>query len=232
MMPIYLFAEAEPLVSGVSGADNEWLEVNIIGDRWPRIKEPSLMLSHEFVFSPNEHILPNSFYMMVQEVSCKQFLLEKTLSRFRQSDVNALCEYGMNEPVTGISFFEALTFCQEKGGDLPSERQWVYVASLIKKAWLKDYGVVSERAIKAKKAFSGFKEDITDTITGPYTFQGLYGSVWEMTKTEWKNEKGKFVIKGGSFDLTNKPWLMHPYYRAAFNQNDIYNQNIGFRCVK
>ncbi len=210
--------------------DIDWVSVKVESDYWPSIPPSRISLGPEYTFAYSQTRLPSSFSMMKYEVSCQAMLASKVLSRLRHEQVSNLCEYGMDEAVTGIQFAEALSFCHAKGADLPTESQWVFVASLVSETWLYEYGVIGEAP--PKEEWASFKDAIDDTVLGPLGIQGLYGNVWEITRSLWAGQKGRYIIKGGSFDLANKPWLMHPLLRATFIENDIHNQNIGFRCVK
>ena len=208
----------------------EWVTIRVID--WEMIPKPSLALGNAFIFDVNTAQLPDDFDMMKLEVSCRQIINAKVLGAERLQDVSSLCEFGMDEAVTGIHHEEATAFCHQIKGELPSESQWVYVASKIGSAWLTEHGMFDRILHEATLTMESFKEDVTDAQEGPYGIQGLYGNVWEMTRSKWANQTAQFVIKGGAFDLSNKPWLMHPYLRAAFIATDIHNQNIGFRCVR
>lgn len=210
----------------------EWVDI-VKGSVWPKVIEPTLSLGKDFVFDPSLYALPNSFSMMKSEVSCSQILKAGALSKVREMDLSDLCEYGMDEPVTGVSFNEASQFCETLDAVLPTESQWVYAASQVSNAWLSQYGVIGKQDKGGLiRDFAAYKEDTEETIGGPLGLLGLYASVWEITQSAWDKDNQVYVIKGGAFDLANKPWLMHPYLRAAYNKDDVVNQNVGFRCIK
>lgn len=221
------------------GLNIDWVVITAKEQTWPSLPLPSLRLGDEFQFDPEKHRLPSSFEIMPTEVSCaqllqsKRLLTNKSLLPARLQQLRDVCEYAMNEPVTGVSFLEASAYCAMVGGQLPSEAQWVLAASLDSKAWLQRYGVMGTGSSGlAPKQFTAFKQDVDDAEANPGQLYGIVASVWEITRTPWLGQQNVFVMKGGAFDLAAKPWLLHPYLRAAFNGNDIYNQNIGFRCVR
>lgn len=211
-------------------ADNHWVSVDIEKKDWPSVKNTKQAFGDIYTFNVNTEKVPDSFRIQAHEVSCKAFLALGVLSPLRQSQVASLCEYAMEEPVTGISFEEANGFCESKGARLPTEAQWVYGASLVSHTWLVAYGIV--KGAQAYEPMASYKEDSALALLGPLGIKGLYGNVWEMTRSLWGGQQGRYIIKGGAFDMTDKPGLMHPYLRAAFLGTDIHNQNIGFRCVK
>lgn len=215
----------------------EWVSIVVKESVWPEIMGPTLKLGDDFRFIPRLHSLPADFSMMKTEVTCRQMLAGEGLSSFRKREIADLCEYGMDEPVTGIAFHEANDFCNALGASLPTESQWVFAASQVTNDWLTQYGVINdlhsgEPQNKSLSYFAAYKEDAYETSEGPLGLLGLYASVWEITRSIWGKNNRTYVIKGGAFDLVNKPWLMHPYLKAAYNENDVVNQNVGFRCVK
>lgn len=215
----------------------EWVSITIKGNTWPEIKGPTLNLGDDFSFFPALHSLPSDFSMMKTEVTCTQMLAGEGLSSFRKVEIANLCEYGMDEPVTGVAFHEANDFCNALDASLPTESQWVYAASQVTNDWLTRYGMINylhseEPQNELLSYFAAYKEDAYETSEGPLGLLGLYASVWEITQSIWGKNNRAYVIKGGAFDLVNKPWLMHPYLKAAYNENDVVNQNVGFRCVK
>jgi formylglycine-generating enzyme required for sulfatase activity len=218
----------------MKGTDNRWQQVRVLENDWPVIPKPMLALSHEFVFDTKLVQLPETFSVMRYEVSCQELLNSQTLSVIRQQNVSGLCEFALDEAVTGVTYDEASGFCQSLGARLPSEAQWVFMASLVKKSGLIALNIIVDldRKEQGDIELAEYKEDARDAQRGPLGIRGLYGNVWEITRTKWHSQKNQYIIKGGAFDLVNKSWLMHPYYRAAFNGDDILNQNIGFRCVK
>lgn len=227
---------SQTMADDLRRADNNlyWQQVPIHADNWPVIPKPMLALSDVFIFDPRLADLPQNFSVMKFEVSCHDLLNSKVLSEVRYQDVSGLCEFSMDEAVTGVTYDEASGFCQGLGAELPSEEQWVYMASLAKKSELIALNIITDVSgkVQAGVELARFKEDVRDAQLGPLGIRGLYGNVWEITRSKWRSQKNQYIIKGGAFDLAGKPWLMHPYYRAAFSGSDILNQNVGFRCVK
>ncbi len=211
----------------------EWVVIAAQEASWPMLPPPDLSLGGAFQFDPGKYKLPASFEIMRTEVSCVQFLDSKQLSATRKQQITDLCEFAMHEPVTGVSFEEARDYCTMIGGKLPSEGQWVLAAILGSESWLQSYGVINKaRSSREPKRFAAYKQDVEDADLSPGQLNGILANVWEITLSTWQGQRNVFVMKGGSFDLADKPHLLHPYYRAAFNGNDIYNKNIGFRCVR
>jgi len=213
----------------------DWVVIDTKNKTWPVLLPPSLALGDEFEFAPATAAVPASFSIMRTEVSCAQVLASSILDPIRLQQLTDTCEFAEQEPVTGVSFKEATRFCRELGGELPTEAEWVFAASLAGNAWLTDYQIINtntEVDVESVYTFTGYKQPSYDTERSPQQLHGILASVWEITQTPWPEQYDVAVMKGGAFDLSVKPELLHPYYRAAFNHHDIFNKNIGFRCVR
>lgn len=100
-----------------------------------------------------------------------------------------------HHPVTGISLFDAESFCKWMGGRLPTESEWEYSANggggfeyagsndINKVAWHRDNGNTKTHPVGGKKA-------------NGYQLFDMSGNVSEWTST--KDGSG-YVIRGGSF---------------------------------
>jgi len=216
-----------------AGAYSDWVVISAQNDTWPRLTPPGLKLGDEFQFNPEKKLLPESFEIMRTEVSCAQLLAGSQLLPLRLQQLSDACENAEHEPVTGVSFNEASAYCGMLGGQLPSEEQWVLAASLGSERWLQHYGVITTiDAVPEQIQFTAYKQDVAEAELSPGRLNGILANVWEITRSNWPGQRNVYVMKGGAFDLATKPQLLHPYFRAAFNGNDIYNKNIGFRCVR
>jgi len=120
-----------------------------------------------------------------------------------------------NHPVSGVSWFEAVAFCQSVGKSLPTAFHW-------KKA----FGSSFFKEVVTLGNFAGRGPEPTGQLkeVGPYGTYGMAGNVKEWA---WNAREGRRYILGGAW---NEPVYMAvsddvrpPLDRAETN---------GFRCVK
>jgi formylglycine-generating enzyme required for sulfatase activity len=127
-------------------------------------------------------------------------------------------------PVVGVSFQDAAAYCRFKGGRLPSEDEWEYVARGPKRHSF-PWGESIEPAAIAPSAPPTVTEGPAEGIGGRY--RGLSGNVWQWVDTK---VGGRKVLKGGSWlepNPANK--------RAATRRYELSNradEDSGFRCAK
>ncbi len=127
-------------------------------------------------------------------------------------------------PVVGVSFQDAAAYCRFKGGRLPSEDEWEYVARGPKRHSF-PWGESIEPAAIAPSAPPTVTDGPAEGIGGRY--RGLSGNVWQWVDTK---VGGRKVLKGGSWlepNPANK--------RAATRRYELSNradEDSGFRCAK
>lgn len=169
-----------------------------------------------FVNTPKRIVYLKPFYIDKYEVSYKDIALKypRLIPDYFEDDE-------MSIAVFNISYQQALDFCKSKGGDLPTEDEWIIAASFDTKFHKYPTKFRPEQVL----------DDIIDvkaTLKGINGIYGMLGNVWEMVKSS-----GDFVlVKGGSFyDYDKKP-LLDVRVRNFVLKKDIASRlTIGFRCV-
>ncbi len=133
-------------------------------------------------------------------------------------------------PVTYVTYHDAFAFCEYYGYSLPTEEQWYLAAAGIEKrkyawgnTWAEGYCNTWESGINTTTPVGSFPRGHT-----PEGVCDLTGNVWEWTRSEDESEKGKFVLRGGSWNYN----AVNAACAYRFHYNPIIHYNIGFRCSR
>lgn len=148
-----------------------------------------------------------------------------------------------NEPVTQVSLRDALAYAEWAGKRLPTEAEWLRVAS--HNGQHRDYPWGEEELPGGQylgnwwQGHFPFDNQNLDGFPGiapvrsyPPTELGLYdisGNVWEWTTTEGR---GQYVIRGGSFLCSNSYCSGFNLQQRQYTPADSGLNHLGFRCVK
>jgi formylglycine-generating enzyme required for sulfatase activity len=147
-------------------------------------------------------------------------------------------------PFVDINWKQAREFCQDAGGDLPSEAQWEYAArggSRSRWSFGDDEEQLGNYAWFNKNA-SGQVHEVTGRLPNPFGLYDMHGNVWEWVR-DWYSDytsgisvdptgprSGEYrVLRGGSFNFPPG------YLRSAGRVNDYPGAgggDNGFRCVR
>jgi formylglycine-generating enzyme required for sulfatase activity len=129
-----------------------------------------------------------------------------------------------DSPVVGVSFQDAIAYCQSNGSRLPTEDEWEYVARGPKRTvypWGDDAAPVARTMGLAPHVTDGPAQG----IGGRY--KGLSGHVWQWVDTRVGARR---VLKGGSW-LESNP----ANKRAATRRYELpgtADEDSGFRCAR
>ncbi len=138
-----------------------------------------------------------------------------------------------DQPVTGISYSDAVQFARWAGKELPTEHQWEKAArgnDGRTYPWGNDPPGTSDACFGqdpeagAPKAAGSWVRNVS-----PFGVQDTCDNVWEWTASRYKKDSEFHVVRGGSY---NDPVeYLHVYYRLEAHPKDKC-EAIGFRCVK
>lgn len=158
-------------------------------------------------------------------------------------DVYEVGNGGTNIPRTNVTWYEANSFCQNRGARLPTEKEWEFAARG-PDSWIYPWGneFDSNRVVFGNP--NGQPETVDSRPNGK-SWVGAYnlaGNVWEWTSSLYRsypyitsddrenlNAGGDRTIRGGSY--------AHPagHQRSSnrhSNPAHYHDSNVGFRCAR
>ncbi len=183
---------------------------------------------------PRQFLYLETFYIDRYETTYEDFIKFKPLAKYSTRIAN--------EPIRGVNWFEADSYCASRGKRLPTEFEWEKAARGSDKrlfVWGNDFN--KENANFSKKVVS-VKEKNKDQ--SPYGIWGMNGNVSEWTSSWYQpypqsthtdenyGEKLK-VTRGGSFYKRDhgfmKEFVMIPYRNISPTGARFWDT--GFRCA-
>jgi formylglycine-generating enzyme required for sulfatase activity len=154
-------------------------------------------------------------------------------------------------PVVNVTWNEALAFCQERGGRLPTEAEWEFAARGGNFADIFPWGdgFSSDRANGMGVGAADRWQFAAPVGSYPPNVHGLFdmtGNVWEWTSGWYREGKGWIdppsetpaprsinhlrTVRGGSWD--SSPQNLRISRRIGLSPTDRHNLYVGFRCAR
>jgi formylglycine-generating enzyme required for sulfatase activity len=225
-------------------------KVDIVLDKEITIT-PKQMDSKLKSFYTKTTIQPHKFAIAKYETSIKEYK-EYLLKTNQLKKLKAIELAYDDDPITQVSFEDASGFCKYHKGDLPTNDEWMIASSIklsksncyeyLPKYAILDFAIgtfpikidstldICQREIDEEFAFD---EQISSLLSVKYSIEningtfGMFGNVWEWTKSDHKNYK---IIKGGSYANSTKPQFFNNHL-INFIDPKSTRTNVGFRCV-
>jgi sulfatase modifying factor 1 len=156
-----------------------------------------------------------------------------------------------NEPVTQVSWNDAMAYAKWAGKRLPTEAEWIWAASQRGEQPYLNWGneLIPDGKYMGNwwQGIFPYKDSGDDGFLGvapvksyPPDANGLYdvgGNVWEWTSDlrdprDQANPNPEMVIKGGSFLCAENYCAGYELDSHQFTPKDSGLNHLGFRCVK
>jgi formylglycine-generating enzyme required for sulfatase activity len=135
-------------------------------------------------------------------------------------------------PVVGVSWKDAIAYCQWAGKTLPSEKMWETAArgGLAEKVYPWGDDDPQGRAQFGEDNQSGQAKPVRSFDPNAFGLFDMAGNVWELCMEEDPEKPGFRAIRGGSFLQTKE--AIGITSRNMLKENFIDSTAVGFRCVK
>ena len=225
------------------------------GIKWVTIPGGSFMMGSNSGVSdekPVHRVTVGTFRMSKTEVTNAQYRACVRAGKCRQHTQYSGFT-GDTQPVVGVSWKDARSFCHWAGGRLPSEAEWEYAARSGGKGWKYPWGNAAATCSRAvmDHGGNGCGKKRTWPVcskTAGNTTQGLCdmaGNVWEWTEDCWhgsysgapsdgsawtRNCSASFrVDRGGSWSNTGDD--LRAAYRGNFSPGGRLDR-LGVRCAR
>lgn len=180
-----------------------------------------------------------AYYIDVYPVTNAEYrvFLEETKYR-RPALWNRRPELAVDElPVTGVSWMDALQYCKWSNKSLPTAEQWEKAARG-REGKLYPWGEDPPTPARANYRDAGGKSpelrpatDYDGTSESVFGVRAMVGGVWEWTNTNYADEEGAQLVKGGSWVDPPTPEMLSGMATLWANKKEK-TDILGFRCTK
>jgi serine/threonine-protein kinase len=230
-------AEGEPAEAVVAthdkAAHREAREA-LIADH-PAVAGMVLVPAGSFFYGPDgQEVFLDTFYIdrsPVTNAEYARFVRETAYRPPRYADDPRLNQ--ADQPVTGVSYSDAVQFARWAGKELPTEQQWEKAARGSDGRtypWGNDPPGASD-ACFGQDPETGAPRPVGSWArnVSPFGVQDMCGNVWEWTSSRYKKDSEFHSVRGGSYNDSAE--YLHVYYRLEAHPKDKC-EAIGFRCAK
>ena len=151
-----------------------------------------------------------------------------------------------SQPVTDVSWFAAVAYCESEAARLPTWHEWEFAAAAdAKRRDARTDPVWRARILDWYGQTSATLPNVGGTQRNIYGIQDLHGVIWE-----WVDDFGALMVSGdnrtqgdpdtlkfcgagalSATDRENYPVLMRIALLSSLSASST-NRNLGFRCVK
>ena len=139
---------------------------------------------------------------------------------------------GENQPVVGVSWYEAQAFCRWAGGDLPNEQEWkaaVWGNRENKYSWGDQWENDICNSREAKLGIISPVGLFPRSRCPESGLEDMIGNVWEWCQDWSDQDQDARVLRGGSF--FSDEFVLSCVYRDWLNP-DVRDGSVGFRVVR
>ena len=192
--------------------------------------------------APIHEVYVDSFYIDVQEVTVGQYKTFMEATDHKKPDYWQPELDRLNDPVAGVSWYDARAYAEWAGKRLPTEAEWAYAARGGRMQGKYPWGDTPDMSYANFKSFGIVP--VKSLKPNGYGICDMIGNVWEWC-SDWydsdyyrvssgKNPQGPAmgthkVLRGGAWYCDERE--VRPTNRF-FALPDNRSYNIGFRCVK
>ncbi len=192
---------------------------------------------------PAHSVMVKPFFIDTDEVTCEQYkkCVDANKCPAPTTWANGTFPAGTaHQPVTGVSWDDAIAYARYAGKRLPTEEEWEFAArgsKDLKYPWGNSWRAGCANADKEGEARKGMIDVGSYNCDSPSGANDMIGNAWEWTSSDWapypgnrsqfSTNEGQKVIRGGSWDTPKESATA--VLRAGYVGS---GDKTGFRCAK